>query len=134
MPAKDAYHNAVVNALIRGEWTIVQQQFYFRLGKRLLVPDILAWRDDVQYVFLEVKGFDNTQSQVTQLHNAIGQYLNYRAALEVIQIDIPIYLAVPVAAYEGILSEPLGEIILQRYEIKLMVIDVEKEEIVLWQT
>ena len=82
MPAKDMYHDAVVNALIADEWKVVQQQFYFRFGKRLLVPDILAWRQDVQYAFIEVKGFDDTQSPVTQLHNAIGQYLTYRAALE----------------------------------------------------
>ncbi len=45
---------------------------------------------------------------------------------------LPLYLAVPHAAYDGILSEPIGQGVIKQVGMKLMVFDLVQEEISLW--
>jgi hypothetical protein len=43
-----------------------------------------------------------------------------------------LYLAIPQIAYEGIWSEPAGQVIIEAQEIKLLVFDVDREVIAKW--
>jgi hypothetical protein len=56
----------------------------------------------------------------------------YRAALDYLRIDLPLYMAVPNAAYRGILSEEIGKQTLKHNKVRLIVFDPEREEIVTW--
>lgn len=62
----------------------------------------------------------------------MGQYVIYRALFEEYSIEFPLFLAVLRSAYEGILSEPLGEIVRRRLHVKIIVFDEDAEEIVEW--
>lgn len=109
MPAKDGYHDTVVRALSKGGWTIVSEQVALILEERRLWIDIRAAKESENAIILvEVKGFERAPSPVEYLANATGKYALYQAVLDYLGIDIPLYMAVPEAAYHGILSEEIG--------------------------
>lgn len=92
-----------------------------------------AEKDQEQLAILvEVKGFENAPSPVEALANAAGKYSLYLAALEYVENPLPLYLAVSTAEYNGILSELIGKLTLQRNGIRLIVFDSKVEEIVQW--
>lgn len=64
-------------------------------------------------ILVEVKGFENMPSPVDYLAEAVGKYVLYRSTLDYVGITEPLYLAVPHAAYMGILSEVIGQCRLQ---------------------
>ena len=71
-------------------------------------------------------------SPVEYLAQATGKYALYRAVLDYLAVDLPLYLAVPEAAYHGILSEEIGKQALQHNAVRLLVFDPKREEIVAW--
>jgi hypothetical protein len=80
-----------------------------------------------------VKGFERP-SLIEALSEEIGQYLLYRGFLAFEQTAKPLYLAVPSDAYNGILSEWIGQYLVHEYKILLLVFDSVEEEIVKWIT
>lgn len=132
MPAKDRLHDTVVRALQKEGWS-TKDQIEIVIRKRRLWIDIRAIHANQTYmVLLEVKGFERMPSPIEYLALAVGKYVLYRAALERSSVTHPLYMAVPLSAYRGILSEPIGQVIRKREAIKLMVFDPETEEIVQW--
>jgi hypothetical protein len=79
---------------------------------------------------VEVKGFE--RSPIEQLATAIGKLQIYRFILEALERRIPVWLAVPEAAYQGILTEQIGMAMRLQNEIDLVVFSPEREEIVRW--
>src|SRR5436189_3600582 len=99
MPAKDRYHDKVVQALINNGWAIIKEQVAFRVGIRRLWIDVEAVRTDTSPILVEVKMFERP-SDVNALASAVGQYLLYRAALRYLGIiDKILFMAVPDVAY-----------------------------------
>lgn len=134
MPAEDRYHKTVVHTLEKAGWTITAEQFPILLTERHLWIDIRAVRDSDNFaILIEVKGFENARSPIEYLASAVGKYILYRTALDYLKIRTPLYLAVPLSAYNGLLNEELGQQVLEKVEIRLMVFDPSKEEIVLWK-
>lgn len=134
MPAKDKHHDAVVNALKKDNWTITNEQVLLAVDKRHLWIDIQASKEDAARVILvEVKGFEYIPSPIAYLQSVIGQYLLYKIALDYLGISYPLYLAVPEAAYNGILSEEIGKLAIQSVPLKLLVFDTTLEEVLQWQ-
>jgi len=86
---------------------------------------------DESALLIELKGFEQS-SQVEALMDALGKYNVYRSAMKYNDIIEPLYLAIPETAYLGIMSETLGREVLREYEVKLLVFDPEKREIVRW--
>ena len=62
---------------------------------------VLAAEKAEQKIAIEIKSFLNT-SAITDFHSALGQFLNYRLALQMSEPDRVLYLAVPVDTYETI--------------------------------
>jgi hypothetical protein len=133
MPAKDKYHETVKRALVKDGWAITGEQVAVRIGRRQFWIDLRAAKNGVDLVVLiEVKGFETSLSQATLLMEAIGQYRLYRMILATSSDRTPLYLAVPVAAYNGILSEPVGDQAIQDNQMKLIVFDPKTEALVKW--
>lgn len=132
MPAKDHYHETVKHALIKAGWTIDDEQVRLKVGTRNLWIDIQASKSGQPIILVEVKGFENSPSSVEELSDAIGQYTVYSFALAVRHISSQLYLAVPDAAYEGIWLEELGQGLIERVGIKLLVFDPLTEEVIRW--
>ena len=82
MPARDAYHPAVVAALIADGWTITHDPLLLKWGLRDLYVDLGAERmigatKANRLIAVEIKTF-NGPSAMTDLERALGQYTLYR--------------------------------------------------------
>ena len=135
MPNVDRHHFVVLRCLEKAGWSIIKEQEYISIGthndtNRRLYLDIKAQRNDEQLVLIEVKGLE--QSPVHELMQLLGQYLTYRMALDYLSIEIPLYMAVPEAAYENIFQHVLGQAMINRYAIPLLIFDPVREEIIQW--
>ncbi len=109
MPARDIYHEAVKNALVKDGWTITHDPLTIRVGERNLFVDlgaeqIIGAEKEARKIAVEVKTFSGL-SDVTDLHEALGQFVLYREVLAEMQPERELYLAVPEAAAEGIFQE-----------------------------
>ena len=133
MPAKGRYHDAVVHALTKAGWIVTAEQVAVILGERRLWIDLEAAKMSERLAILvEVKGFEKMPSPVDYLADAVGKYVLYRAALDYGGVTTPLFLAVPTAAYKGILSEDIGQQVISKADVNLIVFDPVEEEIVLW--
>jgi len=133
MPAKDRYHDAVVHALVKDGWTITSEQVFIDFAERHLWVDIQAAKAlEKLTILVGVKGFENMPSPVDYLTSAVGKYVIYLSALDYAGLDTPLYMTVPIAAYEGILSEEIGRRTVRKANIRLMVFDPREEEVVRW--
>ena len=133
MPAKDRYHDVVVRALQKDGWTIIAEQIALSMPARRLWIDIRAQKEAQNALILvEVKGFETLASAVAYLADAIGQCVLYQAILEYVGITNPLYMAVPAAAFAGILGEEIGRQAIRKAQIRVIVFDAEQEEIVRW--
>lgn len=99
MAAKDLFHNAVKQALIKQQWIITADPLIIKIEGVKLEIDlaaerILAAQKEGQKIAVEIKSFLGT-SVITDFHLALGQFLNYRLALQMTEPDRIIYLAVP---------------------------------------
>jgi len=135
MPNQDKYHETVLQCLVRDGWTIVKEQEYISIGSyhetnRRLYIDIKARHDSDILVLIEVKGLE--RSPVHELMELLGQYLIYKIALDQLGIDIPLYMAIPIIAYQDIIQHILGQEMLHLYSVPLLVFDPILEEIVEW--
>jgi hypothetical protein len=101
---------------------------YIDLGAQKLI----AAEQNGQKIAVEVKSFIGT-STISEFHTALGQFINYRYALEVQEPDRVLYLAVPLNAYNDFFTKSFIQSVIQRSQVNLLVYDVEVEEIVKWQ-
>lgn len=133
MPAKDRYHDLVARALAKDGWVVTAEQVPLLLQGRRLWIDLQAEKEaDRRVLLIEVKGFEKMPSPVDYLADVIGQYVLYQAVLDYNNIVTPLFLAVPAAAFDGILGEEIGRQALRGARISLVVFDPDREEIVQW--
>src|SRR5260370_33370510 len=117
MPAKDHYHDPVKRALIKNGWIIIQEQVYFSDNQRHIWVDLSDRRDDNEApILVEIQGFARAASPIESLMSALGQYAVYKAMLDYLELGDPLYLAVPIAAYEGIFQAPVAQQSLRNLE------------------
>ncbi|MCU0541376.1 MAG: XisH family protein [Oscillatoriaceae cyanobacterium Prado104] len=136
MPAKDIYHDCVRKALEKDGWTITSDPFKLRWGIRELFVDLganklLAAERGEQKIAVEIKSFGSL-SQVNDLENALGQYIVYLNILEEIENDRLLYLAIRKSTYQEIFSEPIGNLVIRKNSLRLLIFDTNREEIVQW--
>ena len=136
MPAKDIYHETVKNALIKDGWTITDDPLVLSVGKKDLFVDLgaeklIAAEKNEHKIAVEIKSFIG-RSQINDLENALGQYVLYYEILLEKQEKRVLYLAIKQSAYQEIFEEPIGQILLKRKIINLVVFDEKKEVILQW--
>lgn len=136
MSARDIFHNAVKTALQKDGWTITNDPLYLKLGDDQLRVDLAAERliaaeRDREKIAVEVKSF-LAPSAISEFHTALGQFLNYRAVLQLQQPDRKLYLAVSEETYRIFFRRDLPQLSIQTYQIKLLVFEPEDEVILQW--
>jgi hypothetical protein len=136
MPARDFYHDVVKAALIADGWTITHDPLMLKLGKKDLFVDLgaeqlLAADKEGRKVAVEVKSFPGA-SDVADLEHALGQYILYQDILEETEPDRLIYLAISWKVYEDLFQEPIGQLLLRRQRLRLIVFEPRKGVIVQW--
>lgn len=135
MPAKDVYHDAIRNALINDQWHITSDPFFIVYGKLRLVADIgaekiLEAQRGSEKIVVEVKSF-LSRSFIYDLERAVGQYIIYRNYLTRTHPEHQLYLAMTNQVYTTYFDETI-QIIVDDNQLKLIVVDVEKERITKW--
>ncbi|MBW4670055.1 MAG: XisH family protein [Cyanomargarita calcarea GSE-NOS-MK-12-04C] len=136
MGAKDLFHNAVKVALEKEQWVITSDPLKLEVGGTKLEIDLgaerlLAAERQGKKIAVEVKSFLG-DSPLTDYHAALGQFLNYRLALEINEPDRDLYLAIPLIAYEAFFQREFAQLSVERYQIKRIVYDPINEVITQW--
>lgn len=98
----------------------------------LAAERVLAAEKAGEKIAIEIKSFLG-ESQLFDYHAALGQFLNYRLALEVIEPNRTLYLAVPAETYRSLFQRDLAQASVQQYHVKLIVYDPVNEVIVEWK-
>ncbi|BAY27643.1 fdxN element excision controlling factor XisH-like protein [Calothrix sp. NIES-2100] len=136
MPAKDVYHNAVRFALIKDGWEILTEDYTLEYGGDRLYVDIAAEKSIAaekqgQKILVEVKSFLG-KSFINDLEQAVGQYVVYRDILLETALDFELYLAITQGTYNSYFQRQLAQMIINRNQVKLLIVDAENEVIVQW--
>ena len=132
MPAKDRYHDTVKRALEKDGWHITGEQHPLIIEDRRIYIDILAKRDNTQAIFVEVKVFGDVPSPINYFEQTIGQHVFYRGILAYLRLDLPLYMAVPIDAFEGFLALKPIQYVLRYIESDLLVFNPFDEEVMQW--
>ena len=137
MPARDFYHDKVRNALIKDRWTITHDPYPLKLGQKDLFIDlgaekILAAEKGNDKIAVEIKSFVG-RSVINDAENALGQYLIYRKLLMKKESDRILFMAIDLETLNDTLSDELRELLIKDFDVRLLIFDKQKEEIVEWQ-
>ncbi|MEH2008665.1 MAG: element excision factor XisH family protein [Nostoc sp.] len=71
-------------------------------------------------------------SPVTDLENALGQYILYYDILAGLEPDRSLYLAIRKETYSELFQEPIGKILLENQRLCLLVFDSKREVVLQW--
>lgn len=137
MAAKDLFHEAVKQALLKEQWMITSDPLTIKIeGVKfeidLAAEKVFAAQKAGRKIAVEVKSFLNN-SAITDFHAALGQFLNYRLALQMTESDRTLYLAVPFETFESFFQERFVQEAVKLYQLKLIVYDPEKEVVIAWK-
>lgn len=136
MPARDAYHANLINALVKDNWSITSDPYIMKWGSRDMYVDlgasllVAAEKEEVK-IAVELKSFGGP-SPMNDLENAVGQYIVYHDVLQKLDPERILYLAVDEEAYEGIFREPIGELMLENHRLNLVAFHKLEEVIIEW--
>lgn len=136
MPAKDIHHDAAKSALIKDGWTITHDPLSLKWGLKDLFVDLgaerlLAAEKGQQKIAVEVKSFLGP-SDLDDLEKALGQFVLYHDVLSEREPDRTLYLAIPELIMKDVFEEPIGQLLLKKNRLRLLVFHPEREEILRW--
>jgi hypothetical protein len=134
--AKDKFHNVVRNALEKDGWNITSDPYEINIDDvdfeiDLAAEQLLGAEREEEKIAVEIKSFISP-SNVSEFHTALGQFLNYRDALEKIEPERLLYLAVRLPVYETFFQRKFIISAVKKYQLRLMIYDVEGEVISQW--
>ncbi|MEG4915432.1 XisH family protein [Microcoleus sp. B7-D4] len=136
MPAKDIYHNEVKNALLKDGWTITADPYFIKYEDAELYADLaaekpIAAQRQGQKIVVEIKSFVG-RSLMYDFHGALGQYMVYRNLIQLTEPEYKLYLAIDDVVYQNFFKRKSIQLISKENKLLLMVVEMEKEEILQW--
>jgi XisH protein len=136
MPAKDIYHKAVREVLLKDGWNILKEDYELQYGGDSLYPDFAAERSIIatrgtRQILVEVKSFVG-RSFVADLQAAIGQYSMYQNVIDEQGLGFRLYLAISSTIYEERFQAPLAQLMVERGSVNLLVFDAKQEVVLQW--
>ena len=141
MAAKDKFHLNIKTALINDGWTITHDPYEIK-DKRLVsksleidlaAEKILAAEKEKEKIAVEVKSLIS-DSIIYEFHGVSGQYLNYKVALETIEPERVLYIAIPEQGYKRLLREGITKLSIERFSLKLIIFDIDNQTIIEWKS
>ncbi len=137
MAAKDLFHDAVRKSLLKEQWVITDDPLKIKIEGVKFEIDLAAERvfaaeKEGQKIAVEIKSFLNN-SVLTDFHAALGQFLNYRLALQITESNRVLYLAVPFDTFDSFFQEVFVQQAVNLYQLKLIVYDPNQEVIIAWK-
>ena len=117
-------------------WVITDDPYVIQYRKTTLYADLgaeqpMAAERYGQKLVVEVKSFIGA-SKIQDLKEALGQYDIYRYLLEEIAPDRKLYIAVSTVAYKSFFKQDVIQLILNKHQLPIIVVDTEMEEIRQW--
>jgi hypothetical protein len=136
MPARDAFHDIVRTALEHDGWLITHDPYHIDLGFVDFYIDLgaerlIAANRAGEKIAVEVKTF-LAPSAISEFHTAIGQFINYRIALEEEDPERVMYLAISSDIHRRFFKYPFIQTVIRRNQIPLLVYDIKKQEVAEW--
>jgi hypothetical protein len=136
--AKDRFHQIVKTALIKDGWTVTHDPLQIKVGGVDMEIDIgaerlLAAEREGKKIAVEIKSFLAKASPISEFHTALGQFINYRAALRREEPDRVLYLAVPDLTYNSFFQLDFPATMVTENNVKLIVYDIELEQVSQWK-
>ncbi len=135
--AKDIIHDAVKQALIKDGWVITHEPFTIQYEDEPVYADlgaekVIAAERAGQQIVVEIKSFLNP-SAIQDFKEALGQYLIYRELIIEVAPQYKPILAISEPTYFGAFQRSIIKLMIDRYQIALLVVSIPKEEVVLWK-
>lgn len=136
MGAKDLFHYGVKAALEKENWQITADPLIIKIDNVKFEVDlgadkIIAAENYEAKIAVEIKSF-LSNSVITDFHAALGQFLNYRLALNMTEPERKLYLAVPLDTFDGFFQERFVQEAIKLYQLKLIIYNPLMEVIVEW--
>ena len=137
MSAKDVFHDVVKQALQKDGWQITHDPLVLKVGPVTMAIDLgaerlIAAERDGEKIAVEIKSFLTGTSAISEFHTALGQFINYRTALQMREPNRKLYLAVPIKRFQSFFQLDFIQLILSEHQVEFIVYDVERESIVSW--
>lgn len=134
--SKDMYHDIVKQALMKDGWDITDDPYVLERGKirynvDLGAEKLVAARKGKVKILVEVKSFVGA-SDINEFHRAVGQYVDYLVALEEVEPDRTLFLAVPNFAWNGFFQEQVIKKAIAFIKAKIVVYSPENKTIESW--
>ncbi len=148
MPQKDTSHDSIKQALINDGWEITDDPYVISYDEYSLFVDIgavdshpvrqaegkvIGLQRGEQQIAVEIKEFRG-KSFITDLERAIGQYVLYRLLLKRTNSSRTLYLAVTDSVYADLFETDMGRAVITDVPLQLIVVSVEKMEVLQWIT
>lgn len=136
MPARDWLHHIVIQALIKDGWTITNDPYTIAFGVRRVYVDLGAERligaeKESEKIAVEIKSLIGL-SPISELEKAVGQYAIYRSWLTRTDPQRLLFLALDSESYNDIFQDIAGQVLLEDYSIRLVVIHLKRQEVIQW--
>lgn len=135
--ARDVFHHAARTALEKDGWTITNdplaltfKQVDFEID--LAAERLIAAERGTERIAVEIKSFLG-KSAINEFHTALGQYLNYRAALKELEPNRKLYLAIPLDTFSTFFQLTFIKASVVTHQIALIVYNPVTEEVATWQ-
>lgn len=146
MPQRDIIHDIVREALIKDGWRITDDPYVISYGERFLFVDLgatvaspsnqitgqfIGAERQGQRIAVEIKEFRG-RSIITELEQAIGQYVLYRLLLNRVDSNRILYLAITDSIYAELFNEPIGKLVISDLPLQLLVVNIAQAEVQQW--
>lgn len=134
--AKDIFHDLVRAGLEAEGWIITHDPYRLEFDRirfevDLAAQKLIAAQKDHKKIAVEIKSFLNP-SAITDFYGALGQFLSYRLAMEKLDPERILYLAVPFDSYSQFFQSSFAQLAISKYELKLIVYDSALGGLVEW--
>jgi len=136
MSKRDSIHDAVRESLENDGWIITDDPLKVRTGGTFFRMDlgaekvIIAERGTTK-IAVEIKSLTKV-SLIYDFYEAFGQYMFYRDAFSDEAIDRTIYMAVSELGWKRIQRIPFILKRIKQYQIKMIVVDLYKNQLIEW--
>ena len=136
MAAKDLYHEHVRAALKKDGWTITDEPLSLEWMETTLQIDFGAERlitaeKGKEKIAVEVKSSVGP-SKIEDLRDALAQFIIYRLSLKRKRPNHILFIAIRDDVYRRIFETSDGKLLLAEEQVRLLVFNVRKKEIVKW--
>lgn len=136
MARLDKIHNSVKNALIKDGWTISDDPFVLFYERQKILIDLAGEKlftaeKENRKIAVEVKSFLSV-AKMNEFYGAIGQYEVYSVYLEELEPERKLFLAVGHEIFQRFFERKSVQIVTEKKKIPIIVVNLEKEEVVKW--